>query len=277
MTWLSSIFYSMISGLAEVLPVSATAHRIVMQSLLGDGKNHILLQFFLHVGSLSALFYCCNSHFLRFFRARSLARIPKSRRKRPLDTHSLTDLRFLEMALVPVILAFFFYNRVAHLENNLVAVSAFLFLNGIVLYIPQFLPGSNKDSRSLSPLDSLLMGLGAALAVFPGLSCVGNAMSVASVRGADKKFALDMSILISVGVLIGFVSMDILTMVAAGITGLTFALVAQYLVCGVCAYLGTTLGIQLLKRVLDEYGISVFAFYCWGLSLFTFIFYLTAA
>lgn len=277
MTWLSSIFYSLISGLAEILPVSATAHRIVMQSLLGEGKNHILLQMFLHIGSLAALFYCCNGTLVRLSRAQKLANTPKRRRKRPLDTHSLMDIRFLQTALIPIILAFFFYKKVSPLEGNLVAVSIFLFLNGVLLYLPQYLPGWNKDARSLTRVDGLLIGLGGALSVIPGFSCVGMAMSVASVRGAEKKFSLEMALLMNIAVVIGYIAMDILSAIASGLGGVTFMQVVQFMFCGICAFGGTMLGIRILKALMEEYGISVFSLYCWGLSLFTFIFYITAA
>lgn len=257
--------------------MSATAHRIVMQSLLGAGKNHILLQLFLHIGSLAALFYSCNSQIARLSRAQKLANLPKRKRTRPLDTRSLMDIRFLITALVPIVLAFFFYDKASALEKNLVAVSAFLFLNGVILYIPQFLPGSNRDSGSLSRVDSLLMGLGGALSVIPGISCVGTAVSIASVRGAEKKFSLEMAMLMDIAIVIGFIAMDVLSMVATGISGVTFMQVVQYLFCGVCAFGGTMFGVRLLKVLIDEHGLSVFAFYCWGLALFTFIFYLTAA
>lgn len=248
-----------------------------MQSLLGDGKNHILLQLFLHMGSLAALFYCCNSSIARLTRAQKLANTPKRRRKRPLDTHSLMDIRFLITAAIPIIVAFFYYDKVSPLEENLVAVSAFLFLNGVVIYIPQYLPGTNRDSRSLSRIDALLMGLGGALSVIPGFSCVGTAVSVASVRGADKKFSLEMALLLSIVGVIGLIAMDILSIVATGLGSLGFMQLVQYLFCGICAFGGTFLGIRVLKVLIDEYSLAVFSFYCWGLALFTFIFYLTAA
>lgn len=277
MTWLSSIFYSLISGLAEVLPVSAPAHRLIMQSLLGDGKNHILLQTFLHMGSLAALFYSCHFQLQRLSRAQKLARVPKRSRKRPLDTRGLMDIRFIKMALIPVILAFFVYDRIAPMEGNLVAVSGFLFLNGLVLYIPQYLPGSNRDSGSLSRLDALLIGLAGALAVLPGFSCVGTAVSAASVRGAEKKFSLEMALLLSIAVAIGMVAMDILSIVATDLGNVTFMQILQYLMSGAFAFAGTTLGVRILRAVIDENELSVFSFYCWGMALFIFIFYLTAA
>ena len=277
LTWLSSVFYSLITGLAEVLPVSASAHRLIMQALLGEGKDHILLQMFMHIGSLAALFYCCNAHLLRYGRAQKLASIPKRRRKRPLDTHSLMDISLLKTLLIPIIAVFFFYDRLNPLQNNLVTASFFLILNGVILYVPQYLPGSNRDARSLSRVDGLLIGLAGALGAIPGFSCVGTTISVASVRGADKKYMLDMALLMNIAMVIGFIAMDVLSAVATGLGTLNFTMILKFLFCGVGAFGGTLLGVRLLKSVINEYGLAVFSFYCWGLGLFTFIFYLTAA
>lgn len=277
MTWLSSILFGLVSGLAEVLPVSAHAHRILMQNLLGDGKTHILLPLMLHIGSLAALFYCCNSQILRLSRAQKLASVPKRRRKRPLDTRSLMDLRLLRTTLVPIILAFFFYNKVAPLQDNLVAVSIFWIINGLILYIPQYLPGSNRDSRSLSPVDGLLIGLGGALSIIPGISCVGSVVSIASVRGADKHFSLNTALLVTIPVTIGLIAMDILAIVEVGLAGIGFVLVLKSLISAVAAFFGVQLGIRILRVLVENIGFSIFSLYCWGIGLFTFIFYLTAA
>ena len=251
--------------------MSATAHRYIMQALLGEGKNHILLQLFLHIGSLAALFYCCNANILRFSRAQKLASVPKRRRKRPLDTHSLMDISLLKTLLIPIILVFFFFReKFAALEDNLVMASLFLMLNGVILYVPQYLPGSNRDSRSLSRVDGLIIGLAGALSFIPGISCVGTAVSVASVRGAEKKYMLDMALLMNIAVIICLIAMDILTAVATGLGALSFMQVLQYLFSGACAFGGTVLGVRLLKTIIDEQGLAVFSFYCCGSGLFPF-------
>lgn len=277
LTWLSSILFGLVSGLAEVLPVSATAHRILMTNLLGDGKTHVLLPLMLHIGSLAALFYCCNSQILRLTRAQKLASVPKSRRKRPLDTRSLMDIRLLRTTLVPIILAFFFYNKVVPLQENLVVVSIFWIINGLILYIPQYLPGSNRDSRSLSRFDGLLIGLGGAASILPGISCVGTAVSIASVRGADKHFSLNTALLMTIPVTIGLIAMDILAIVEVGLAGIGFILVLKSLLSAIAAFAGVYLGIRILRMLVENIGFSMFALYCWGIGLFTFIFYLTAA
>ena len=248
-----------------------------MENLLGDGKTHILLPLMLHMGSLAALFYCCNSYILRLTRAEKLARIPKKHRNRPLDTRSLMDLRLLRTTLIPVILAFFLYKKVEHLQDNLVAVSVFWVFNGIILYIPQFLPGSNRDSGSLSRIDGLLMGLGAAASILPGISCLGCVFSVGSVRGADKQFSLNTALMMTIAVTIGLIFMDIMAIVEFGLAGIGFVLVLKSMLSAVAAFFGVRLGIYILRLLVENIGFSMFALYSWGIGLFAFLFYLTAA
>ena len=248
-----------------------------MQNLLGDGKTHILLPLMMHMGSLAALFYCCNSQILRLTRAEKLARTPKSRRKRPLDTRSLMDIRLLRTTLIPIVAAFFFYKKVASLQENLVVVSLLWVLNGVILYIPQYLPGSNRDSSSLSRFDGLLLGLGAGASILPGISCTGATISIASVRGADKQFSLNTALLMTIPVTIGLIAMDILAIVEVGVAGIGFILVLKSLISAVAAFFGVRLGIHILRLLVENIGFSLFAPYCWGIGLFTFIFYLTAA
>ena len=86
----------------------------------------------------------------------------------------------LQTMLIPVVLVFIFYRRISGLVSSMLVVALLLFVNGLILYIPQFLPGSNRDSRTLSRLDGFSMGLSGTLSVIPGFSGVGAAVSVGS-------------------------------------------------------------------------------------------------
>ena len=83
-------------------------------------------------------------------------------------------------------------------------VAALLLINGIILYIPQYLPGSNKASGAMNRVDALLVGLGGAAATLPGVSCIGTAVSIASIRGMDTKKALSLALLMNIPVNLGF-------------------------------------------------------------------------
>lgn len=277
LTWFQSILLGFLSGLAEILPVSAEAHRLVALKLFGNGAAMSpLTELFLHMGTLMGLYYCCHGHIVRIMRAQRLAKVPKHRRKRPLDVKSLLDFKLLLTTLIPSAAAFFFYDKTSSIAGKLYLVAFFLLLNGVILYVPQYLPGSNKDSRTMSPVDGLLIGLGGAISTIPGISCIGAGVSIATVCGADKTFALSISLLMAVPVTIGYIAMDILTIFAAKIT-LSFGLIFSCLLIGAAAFAGVFCGIKFLRKIIANFPMSIFGFYCWGLALFTFILYLTAA
>ncbi len=271
---LESIVYGLFSGLTEILPVSGQAHKNLMLQLLGESGEHGLLRLMIHAGILAALYYSCQNHILRMIRARRLSRVPKKRRKRPLDSRSLMDLSLLKTMAVPVILALLLYNKTSVLNDNRILVSVLLFLNGIVIYVPPFLPGSNRDSRTLSRVEGLWMGLGGAISILPGISTTGAATSIASVCGVDKSYGLNMTLLLSMLMTAGLMVYDVLGIVAAGLAGLSFAAVMGYILAGIAAFGGAFAAIQILRSLARGRGYGLFAFYCWGISLFTFVLYL---
>jgi len=276
LSWFQSILLGFLSGLTEIFPVSAQAHRIVALKLFGSGVTMSpMVELFLHIGTLFGLYYGCRSHIARIMRAQRLSQIPAKRRKRPLDIRSMMDFKLLTTTLVPTVIAFFFFDKAQGLAARLPVLALLILLNGLILYIPQYLPGANKDARNLSPLEGLLIGLGGAASVIPGISCVGAGISVATVCGADRQYALRVSLLMAIPITIGFIAMDIMA-ILGGVT-LSFGLILSGLLAGAAAFAGVFLGIRILRVILAQMTPAVFGIYCVGFSLFTFILYLTAA
>lgn len=274
--WLQSLIFGVITGLAEVLPVSAPAHSRVLMKFMGKGNASPMLDLFIHLGVLAALYVSCLTHILKIVRARNMARIPKRKRKRPLDTKSLMDWKLLVTMLLPVILGLVFYRRVAALSANMIIMATLLFLNGLILYIPQFLPSGNKDCRTLSRVEGLLMGLGGVCFAVPGLSGVGTALSVASVSGVDRKYGLSMILLMNMGIVAGKAVYDFLDLLAAGFSGLSVMILLSYLLAAVAAFVSAFLAVKLLRSLSEDRGFGWFAYYSWGAALFTFVLSLMA-
>lgn len=276
MNWLQSVLYGFLSGAADILPVSSRAHGILLLKIFGTTVDGNFMLLFLHAAVMLALFYSCRTQLIRIRRALALARIPKKKRRRPLDTKSLMDFRLLRTTAIPIILAYFLYDVVYPIGNSLLAVSGFLFLNGLILYIPQFLPTGNKDARAMSRLDGLFIGLGGALSIFPGISAIGAMVSVGSVLGVDKEYGMNNALIMGILVSACIVVNDVLRIISVGLTGVTFQIVLVCLATGIAAFAGTFLGIRLLRAVQKNMGFSIFAFYCWGLALFMFLLNLVA-
>ena len=276
LNWLESILFGFVSGLSDILPVSAQAHKLILLKLFGIKSEPGLLRLLIHVSILGALYYNCMPHIVKILRAKSLARIPKRKRRRPLDYKSLMDFRLWQTMIIPVILAFFLYEKASSLYGSLTLMAIFLFLNGVILYIPPFMPGSNKDSRNLSRVEGLLMGLGGAAGILPGISGVGTAVSVASICGVDRSYGLSMVLLMNLAATVCLIVYDIILIVTVGMESLSFLILLSYIISAAAAFLGTTLAIRVLRSLAAEKGYSIFAYYCWGVALFTFILNLMA-
>lgn len=275
LNFLQTVFFGFLSGLTNILPVSSQVHKLVFLKIFGSSEP-ALIQLSEHLAILAALYFCCFHQIRRLLRARKLAKMSAKRRRRPLDKHSLIEISLLSIMLIPIILGFAFYGKLSALAGKLVWASLFLFINGVIMYIPQFLPGSNKDAKSLSRLDGLLIGFGGALSVFPGVSCIGAGMSIASVRGAEKNYGLSIVLLMSIPVMIGFVAFDIIALFAGNLI-ISIKLLIDFFIIFISAFAGAYIGIRAIRVIVANSGLYVFSFYCWGMSLLAFILYLTAA
>lgn len=276
MNWLQSLLYGFLTGISDVLPISSRAHGILLLKIFGTTIDGNLMLLFLHVAVMLALYMNARPTMTRIRRALALSRIPKRKRRRPLDTKSLMDFRLLRTTAVPIILAYLFYDKIFSLGTSMLAVSICLLLNGLLLYIPQFLPTGNKDARTMTRVEGLLIGLGGALSILPGFSAVGAMMSVSSVCGVDKDYALGNALLETMLILLCVSINDILRIAGAGLADVTFQMVLICASTAVAAFGGTFFGIKLLKNITQNANFSIFAFYCWGLALFTFFLNLIA-
>lgn len=275
MNLLQTLIYGFFGGLSDILPVSAQAHGKLFLTIFGLDSEPALLRLLIHIGIFAALYINCTNHILRISRAYRLSRVPKRRRTRPLDTNSLMDLRVLQTMAIPLIFGFIFYGKFTSLVSILSVLAWVVFLNGVVLYLPQFFPGSNKNALSISPFDSLLMGLGATLSLIPGVSCIGMVTAVASVRGTDRNYALNMALLLNGIVMIGLGVYDVIELVSSGVGSLSFGIFMSYLLAAAASFGGALLGIFILKKLAATRGFGIFALYCWGLSMLIFILFLS--
>ena len=271
LNWLQSILFGLVSGAADIIPVSGQAHRLLLLKFFGVNQLPNLLALLLHLSVAAALYLSSQGQFVRMNRARALARIPKKKRKRPLDTRSMMDWSLIKTMLVPTVIGLLLNSRVRGWSVNMFLIAGMLFVNGLILYIPQFLPTSNRDSRTLTRLEGVLMGLRAGASVLPGISTVGIMVSIASVCGIERLYGLNMTFIVKLFFIIGLMVYDVLAIITDGLGGLTVMLLAQYLFTGLLSFGASMFAIRLLRRLAPEHGFHTFGVYCWGLALFTFI------
>ena len=271
---IQSLLFGLVSGLSDVMPVSSQAHKAILLKLFGENGEDPLLRLFIHVAILAALYYCSSSHIQRIVRQLRLSRIPKKKRKRPLDVSTLMEFRLLRMMVVPAVFSLLLYNHTTPWGIKLNVTAIFLLLNGVILFLPNMLATGNKDARSMSAFEGMLIGFGGGLSILPGVSSVGAANAVASVCGAERTFALNLTYLMHMVLTLGLIAFDVAAVFATGMSSLTFARLVTYLIASAAAFGGAFYGIRAMRLLAVNIGFSIFAFYSFGAALLSFVLYL---
>lgn len=269
--WLSSILYGIVAGICEFLPISAETHQVLGSHLLGLPAVPGELSLGVHLGGILAVIVSFYSYMERLHREQKIAAIAPRKRKRQPDVASLMEIRLLKVAVIPAVLSCVAAPFLRNLVSLRWAIALLTALNAFVVLLPQYTRTANKDSRSLSGLDALLMGLSGVLGAVPGISRIGMMTTVGSVRGADRSFTLNFTYLLSLPVLIGLSVGDVWMLLSGAGAGIGF-------LSGVLAFLASfgagLVGIRFMQFLAVRVGYSAFAYYGWGLSMMIFILYL---
>lgn len=274
MDWLWTILYGFVAGLAEFLPLSSPAHQSISAAVFGLASAAPLRQFLIRAACLAALLFACGREIDKLRRDGRMARLPARRRKRPVDSRSVATNRLLNIAVFPLVIGLVFYRRVNMWVDSLAMLTIFLVINGILLFVPQYIPSGNKDGRNLSLLDGLLMGLAGAFSVFPGISRMSAIHFAASARGADKNYSLQFALYLSIPALVVMLLFDAVA-IFGGIEAISFLVIIQYLLAMAAAYFGSTFAISIMRSMVVRAGYEIFSYYCWGMALISMILYLT--
>lgn len=192
-----AIIVGIVQGLAEFLPVSSSGHIVLTQYLLGIrtvGSTHqpdLAFEVVLHVGTLVSV--------LLFFR-KSLWKLVQSLYTADM-LHERKKILYLGLATVPaVIAALLFKDFFDAAPGNPVLVSALLIVTGLVLFVPRFVRGGMSD---VGFKGSVMMGIGQALAILPGISRSGSTIAAGLVSGVKAEKAAEFSFLMSIPAIAG--------------------------------------------------------------------------
>jgi undecaprenyl-diphosphatase len=270
---LHKAIFALISGFSEFFFIPVTAQQLLYRTLTGYDLSDSFLSLGVHLGCLGALLTNCHQR-IKYLRAQKrLERPGKRRRGRQPDASSLIDIRILNTAVWPILLGLLLYQKSRIWIDGAFRIALILIINGVFLYLPRLLSSGNKVSHSFTKIDGLMMGIGGSLGVFPGLNRLGCMYSMAICRGADRSYAFDLSILLSVPAIAGMLCIDIFSCTAAlaNITGLQLL---GSLIAFIASYVGACLSIVLARTTISRTNTVGFAYYSWGFAIFLLLIYL---
>lgn len=271
---LQSLIMGFVSGLAELLPISAEAHRAILRTMFGIESEDPVFRLLLHLACLISLIAFNRTEILRLRRASYLMKISPRRRKHQPEMSAVYTIRLLKTAGVLLAAGKVFTLQFGFVTDRMQYLAAALAFNGLLLLIPRLVRSGNKDSRNMPRIDGILMGLGAGLSVIPGVSQVGASVSLGAARGVERGFALRFAYILMIPGLVMDLIFDVIRIAAAGMA-LSGAGLAIALAGAVFAGIGSWLAQRFMKFLSFQAGFSGFAYYCWGAGLLCMILFLT--
>lgn len=273
MSILSAIFLGIIQGVTEFLPISSSGHLAVLQNIFHmqtAEEGHMFFDVLLHLGTVIAIIVAYWKDILFIIRdTAALFRgsgVPGSAQSREHTGGRL--LLMLIFGTLPLFVILPFHDSLEELYYSTGFIGTAFLLNGCVLFISDKMPQGRKNERNMRVLDAIIIGFAQAIATIPGISRSGSTITAGIATGHSRPYAMKYSLLMSVPAVLGA---NLLSLIKALKGNVDWSSLPAYLIGTVVAMLVGYFSIILLQRILKKGKFGKFAYYMWGVGIFTLI------
>ena len=197
MDWLQVVVLALLQGLTEFLPISSSAHLILVPALTGWPDQGLAFDVALHFGSLFAV--------LLYFR-RDLINMTTSWGKSVVTRQCDDDARLawgVIFATIPVGLAgLAFKDQIELYLRSPFYLALGLVIFGLLLGWADWRFRGSRTENQMTWKDVFVIGCAQALALFPGTSRAGITITAALFMGLNREAASRFSFLLSIPVIL---------------------------------------------------------------------------
>jgi undecaprenyl-diphosphatase len=245
LTLIEALVLGIIQGLGEFLPISSSAHLVLVPWAFGWQYAGLTFDVALHIGTLISV--------IVFFWKDWLTLLSSAITKK--GSREANLFWYLVLGTIPgAAVGYFFEEQAETIFRAPLLIGIMLIVMGIILYWVDRRAASIKTIESISLSDSLLIGLSQALAIIPGVSRSGVTMSAGRALGLTRESAARFSFLLSTPIIVGAGLYKIKDLTpgdlnAAFLTGVVSSAVVGFIAIG------------FLIRYLSQRSFAVFAWY----------------
>lgn len=261
MDWIQIVFLSLIQGFTEFLPISSSAHLILVPKLFGWSDQGLAFDVALHVGTLIAVIVYFRDDIWEILK--DLLENIKTRKEVGQSTLGWA----VGFGTIPVGLAGLAFND--YVSNSLrsplvIIVTTIVF--GIVLLYSDRVAGK-KSEKDITIFIAILIGIAQAIALIPGTSRSGITMSAAMLLGFSRVSSARFSFLLSIPVIILAGGLKTLNLIESHTLVHWGALGSAVILSALSAYLC----IFLFLKIISKASMLPFVIYRLALGIFLLI------
>ena len=200
---LKAIILGIVQGIGEFLPISSSAHLILVPYLFGWEQSGMAFDIALHFGTLMAVLVVFFREWWTLFMG-AVKRITKGK-----ESFDNKMFWYLVLATVPgAVIGFLLDDIVENVfRTKIWLIATALAIMGILIYLGDRWADKHykieTDFKHISLKQALFIGLSQALAVIPGFSRSGTTILTARLMGLSKSAATKFTFLLSVPIIAG--------------------------------------------------------------------------
>ena len=256
---LQSILLAFVQGITEFLPISSSAHLILVSELFNFEVQDVAFDIALHAATLLAVVVYFAKDLLRFMSA-------------CLFQGECEDREYAYAILfgtLPIIIVGFFAYQSIDIFRTSSIISISLILSGFALYIADYAArkGFTNDGSILKK--GFGVGLFQILAIIPGVSRSGVTIAAGRAFGFSRKEATKFSFMLSIPTIFAAL---ILSIVNIDFFSSSFQMgnIFVFVLSGAIAFFVAYLSIYALLKLVEKLGFAPFCIYQVLLGLFLF-------
>ncbi len=273
-----ALILGLVQGTTEFIPVSSSAHLIIVPWLFGWPDPGLAFDVALHLGTLAALLIFFAGDWGRLFRA-GIASIAERKIGDDVDRRLawLIVIGCIPGAIVGALAEskieeLFHRPNAGYNAGAMIAMGVIIALLGAALFVGERVAKHLRRMESLSLKDAVLIGVSQALAIFPGVSRSGATITAGLFLNLTRDAAARYSFLLSAPIIAGAGAKSIFKLMRGGVPS------SEWIFFGVgflAALLSGYAGIKYLLRFLQRNSTDVFVYYRWLLAALVIVFALT--
>jgi undecaprenyl-diphosphatase len=272
-----AIILGIVQGLTEFIPISSSAHLIIIPWLFGwndPALTSLTFDVALHMGTLLAVLVFFARDWLRLIKA-GFASIFEWKIGTDVDRRTAW---FLVIATIPgaifgvlgesKIEALFHQPGVPIQPIAMIVMAVIIAVFGLILYLADRLLWHVRELDQMTFKDALWIGLAQALAIFPGVSRSGSTIMTGLALGYKREDAARFSFLLSAPIIAGAGLKSLWDVIGQAHAGLLSGNELLIFPIGfVFAAASGLLCIKYLLQYLQKHSLNIFVFYRWALAL----------
>ena len=233
------LILSAIQGISEFLPISSSAHLIIVSSLYDLKASSLLIDISLHLGSLLAIIF--------FFR-KDLFDIKNNQKL----------LRLIIIGSIPLIIFGYILHstELIHLLRNIKVIAWTTLIFGIFLYFSDQKKIYKNISSNLNIKSIVFIGMFQILALIPGVSRAGITITAARLLSFNRVDSGKISFLLSIPALAGASFLGLKDIPNESIEINLLVIIAIIL-----SFLFSYLTVKFFLRYLNRFSLNIFVIY----------------